>query len=222
MSRILISCVSGLIVLAVLTAPCLAEQPTVFGPTGLIRVPGAYTAAPGSMAFSGHLSSDFQSVNMVVGVIDRLELSAAWVHQDQDGFFDSSCDEWSSGGSESETIVSGKYRLWGEESRGYALAAGIFDITNEFNSSVFATVEKTFRVGDTCVVGMAGFGEHNSLVDGLFAGAEVFLGRDYRLMMEYDGEDFNAAVHLPVKNKFDFGIGILSDSLYGSATYYLR
>lgn len=207
MSRILISCVSGLIVLAVLTAPCLAEQPTVFGPTGLIRVPGAYTAPAGSMTFSGHISSDFQSLNMAAGVIDRLEVSAGWVDPDEGN---------------SAAVLSGKYRLWGEQDRGWALALGIFDITNELNSSVFGTVEKTFQVGDTSVVGMAGFGEHNSLVDGFFAGAELFLGRDYRLMMEYDGNDFNAALHLPVKNKFDIGIGILSDSLYGSATYYLR
>lgn len=238
MSRTLISGVLGIVPIAALAAaPCLAEQPTVFGPTGLIRVPGAYTAAPGSMAFSGHASSDFQSVNMVVGVIDRLELSAGWVHADQGGGFFSdddgscgdpcdSCAEESCGefhsGSHNGAVISGKYRLWGEESRGFALAAGIFDITNEFNASVFATVEKTFRLGDTCVTGMAGFGEHNSLVDGFFAGAEFGLGRNYRLMMEYDGDNFNGALHVPVNSKLDVGVGVLADSLYGSATYYLR
>lgn len=229
MSRILSSVVLGLIFMAVLAAaPCLAEQPTVFGPTGLIRVPGAYTVPCGGMEFSGHASSDFQSLNMVVGVIDKLEISAAWVHQHGEGWFEhDECSEdpcdgiWHSN-SQSGGIISGKYRLWDETRAPFALAVGIFDVTNEFNSSAFVTAEKTFQLGKTCVTGMAGWGEGNSLVNGFFAGAEFALGDNYRLMAEYDGDNFNGALHFPVNKKVDVGVGVLSDSLYGSATYFLR
>ena len=187
----------------------------MFGPTGLIRVPGACTAPAGSMSFSGHASGDWQSLGMTVGVIDRLELSANWVRQDDDV---AGC----LGDKQSAAVVSGKYRLMGPERYGFGLAVGVCDLTNEFNASAFASLEKCFRLGDTSVTGIAGWGEHNSLVDGFFAGAEMNLGRDYRLQLEYDGDNLNGALRAPVAKKFDVGVGVLDDSLFGSATYYLR
>lgn len=202
--------ITAVVVVAMVAAvPALADV-SIFGPTGLLRVPTVDTIDAGGMEFGAHLVTDeVFTANMAVGVIDRLELSAGYINPDN---------------GPSNAIISGKWRVFGEfeGEKDFGLCVGVFDLTDEFNRTVFFSAEKHFEVGETKVRGVAGWSESNSLVDGLYAGAEIFLGRNYSALVEYDGEDVNAALRWPFGERMKLNVGSVSDELYVGAQYVLR
>lgn len=198
------------VVLTLATAlPTLADL-SIFGPTGLLRVPTVDTIEAAGMEFGAHLVTDeVFTATMAVGVIDRLELSAGYVNPDN---------------GPSDAIISGKWRVFGEfeGEEDFGLCVGVFDLTDELNRTAFFSAEKHFEVGETKVRGVAGWGESNSLVDGLYAGAEIFLGRNYSALVEYDGDDVNAALRWPFGERMKVSVGSVVDELYVGAQYVLR
>jgi len=200
--------ITAIVVLAVLVAgPALADL-SIYGPSGLLRVPTIDTVGAGGMQFGANwVADDVFTVGMTTGVVDRLELSATYVRPD---------------GGDNNLVASGKWRLFREGEREFGLAAGVFDITDELNRTFFGVAQKYFLVGNTWVRAVGGWGEANSMVDGLFAGAEVFLGNDWSALVEYDGEDVNAGVRWPINDRIKLSAGSVSDDLFIGAQYVLR
>lgn len=193
-----------LVVLTVATTPVIAS-PSIFGPSGLLRVPNADTLAPPGLEFGGYWSDNIATtLSMNVGVLPEVELSAAWVDP--------------AGGS-SAMVISGKWQLWDEKVSQPALAVGIYDASNEINATAFAVAQKHFLVGNTKVRVVAGFGENNSLVEGLFAGAEIYLGKGYSALVEYDGDNTNAGLRWPLRSGLELTAAVASNELTAGARW---
>lgn len=203
--RVTIVLAISLLAMAV-TFPAVADQ-SIFGPSGLLRTPMTDTLESGSIVGSAAwVTSEWFNVNVSMGLTDRLELDASYLNADDGG---------------DETIISGTWRFWGEfeDGRSFGLAAGLFDISDELNRSLFVTAEKHMMLGDTRARLVAGWGENNSLVEGLFVGTELFLGRDFSFLAEYDGDDLNAAIRWPFSDEFRATAGLVSEKLFVGAEY---
>lgn len=192
--------------LVVAVAPAAASS-SIFGPTGLLRVPTADTLEPPGLDFSVYWSDVATSLSMNVGVLPEVEVSAIWIDPR---------------GDRNTTLISGKWRLWEETETRPALAAGVYDITNEHNFTLFGALQKHFIVGDTPVKVVAGLGTANSLVEGLFAGAEIMLGRGFSALVEFDGSNTNAALRYPLTDDLQLTAGAVRDQLTVGARYSIR
>ncbi len=197
-----------LLALAVgLALPALADN-TIYGPSGLFRVPDARVVAPPGLLSSAYLAHDVaNTVAVTVGVIPDLELSPAWVDPSPGG---------------AETIISAKWQLWEEQGSRPAVAAGVYDISDEINFTLYGVAQKGFNVGSTPVNVVAGFGEHRSLVDGFFCGAELMLGNGISALVEYDGEDVNAGVRWPIAKQMLLTAGSVDGGLTAGLQYTMR
>jgi hypothetical protein len=67
-----------------------------------------------------------------------------------------------------------------------------------------------------------GWGEHNSLVDGFFLGADILLGSNYSFLAEYDGSNLNAGVRWPFSDKFRGTVGYANEKLFVGTEYQLH
>lgn len=206
-SQVVILVVAVLALCAMCALPALA-QPTLFGPTGLLRTPNADVLQPTGMEFGLNWDNSHATVAaMTAGVIRNVEISPAYV--------------WPTGG-ENATIISGKWHVWDETAKRPAVAVGLFDVGDQYNRSLYGVAQKDFNVGETPVQVSAGWGEHRSLVDGFFAGASLSLGRGYTALVEYDGNDVNAGLRWPCGRHFTATVGSVSNDLYLAAAYQLR
>ena len=195
------------LLLLMAAAPTFAS-PSLFGPTGLLRVPTADTLAPPGLDFAAYWSSDVATtLIMNVGVVPKVEVSAAWVDPEGDA---------------ASTIISGKWQIMTEADRGFALAVGLYDASGEINRTLFGVAQKHLTVGNTRVRVVGGLATEHSLVDGFFAGAEILLGRGYSAIVEYDGDNTNAALRGPLGPDLEFTAGTVGERLSVGARYTIR
>lgn len=186
-----------LIVIAATCLPGSCAIPSFRGYTGLIVVPTADALGKGDWNagfFYENVANE--TINDVVanyGVsqgfefgIDRFRLT----------------DE-----TDNHTLLNAKYRFIPETSKYPAIAAGIADITNEIETTVYAVASKSLgcqvRVwkGETLSPRVhVGFG--GGRLSGLFAGASAYIGNRVELMAEWDSKDVNVGLRWRVTPQF--------------------
>jgi hypothetical protein len=192
-------------------------SPSLLGPTGLLRVPTADTL--GALQWNVGASNiwaaggpDESSIYANVGLLPRLEVGAS-----RNEFEDL----------ESETLLNAKYaflKLPGEVS----LAGGVIDLTDQIDQSAYVVVTHTLGAGVISPHGQFTMpqlhvGAGGGRFDGLFGGVSVLVGTKADVMAEYDGENFNLGVSLPLMPKVeltaatidtfdDFGLGVSASS----------
>lgn len=194
-------------VVALVTAP-LGAAPTLLGPTGLLITPSADTIGTAGVQVGGWLTDDVaNSASVNVGIGPGLEVTGAWVDPD---------------GGDDEGILSAKWRFRQSSLTSPAVAVGVIDLTDQFDLTPYILVQKGFDVGGNGITALAGYAHSDSLLDGLFAGAEMTISERYKVMVEYDGDDLNAGVRFPVKDKLDITAGIVRDGFAVSAAYRIR
>ena len=190
-----------------LALPGLADN-TIYGPSGLFRIPDAQVLAPGGLVGSVYIAHDVaNTAAATVGVIRRLELSPAWVNPRR---------------GDAETIISAKWQMWAEQGDRPAVALGVYDINDEINFTLYGVAQKSCTIGNTPVRVVAGFGENRSLVDGFFCGAELSLGKGISALVEYDGEDVNAGVRWPIPKQMVLTAGSVDGGLAVGLQYTVR
>jgi len=188
--------------------------PSLHGPTGLVMIPTAEVLgmAQWNAGVTAVRIGDGADENVVyanLGLLPSFELGFA-----RDKFE----------ASEAETVVNAKLRLAGPFPGETSFAAGLIDITDQIDRSGYAVVSHTLGAGllmregqitaPQLHVGLGG-----GRFDGLFAGVSTTVNRRVGVMVEYDGEDFNAAAKWPLSVNLeatvaaldgveDFGVGV--------------
>lgn len=194
----------AVVVLALVAAP-LGAAPTLLGPTGLLVAPSADTVEMARAQLGGWLADDVaNSASLNAGIGPGLEVTGAWVDPD---------------GGDGEGILSAKWRFRQSSLTSPAVAVGIIDVTDQFDLTPYILVQKGFDVGGNGLTALVGYAHSDSLLDGLFAGAEMTVDERYKVMVEYDGDDLNAGVRFPFKDKLDITAGVVRDGLAVSAAF---
>jgi hypothetical protein len=200
-------------VLALLAGPLFAA-PSFYGYTGLVAVPttGAldkddYNAAVFTLNLEDGVDSNVLAANL--GLAEGLEIGFA--HLDP---------ERGSG----ETFINAKYRFARETAERPAFAAGVVDLTDEADTTVYLVISKSlverYQMDlDEAVSLHAHLGIGGGQFDGLFGGLSAIVSERLMLMIEYDSDDINLGANLALNHDFtahlagldafdDIGLGI--------------
>ncbi len=161
-------------------------QPSLIGPSGLIRTPTAATLD--ALQFNVGISNvwadggpDESYVYANIGLTSRLELGATRAELEN---------------LEAETLLNVKLRFLGPIPGKVTLTAGAIDITDQVDQSVYLVL--THEVGAGAISSGEPFthpqvhvGLGRGLLDGLFGGLSVTYRGKTDLLLEYDGQELN-------------------------------
>jgi hypothetical protein len=181
--RLLIAVV---VILLIALASAAWAQPSLIGPSGLMRTPTAGTLD--ALQFNVGVSNmwadggpDESYVYANVGLTSRLELGITRAELED---------------VEAETLLNVKFRFLGPIPGKLTLAAGATDITDQVDQSAYVVL--THEIGAGAISSgepfthpQVHFGAGSGQLDGLFGGLSVTYAGKTDLMLEYDGSDVN-------------------------------
>jgi hypothetical protein len=114
--------------------------------------------------------------------------------------------------SEHHTLLNAKYRFMPETSSQPAVAAGVIDITDDIDATVYIVASKSFGCairtweGETLTPRIhVGFG--GGRLSGLFGGVSTYIGNRIQLMAEWDSEEVNVGARWRVTPEFTIHAG---------------
>jgi len=206
-------CFLALAALFLFAGPILAA-PSFHGYTGLVVVPTAdaldeddYNAAIFTLNRGDGRDSNIFAANL--GLAEALEIGFA--HFDP---------ERGSG----ETFINAKYRFAPETADSPAVAAGVMDLTDEVDTTVYVVITKSlverYQMDlDETISPQIHLGIGGGQFDGIFAGLSAVVSERLMLMIEYDSDDINLGANLALNPEFiahlagldafdDIGLGI--------------
>ncbi|MBM3498423.1 MAG: YjbH domain-containing protein [Armatimonadetes bacterium] len=195
---------------AALALCCLSAHasPTALGPTGLLTTPTADVEDMANVQLGGWWVSDWgESASLTGGAGMNGEANISWINPETGG---------------DEVIFSSKWRFRQNNLTQPAVAVGIIDFTDRMELTPYIVVQKGFDLAGFGVTASAGYAKPNSLLDGFFGGADVKLADKLHLLGEWDGNDLNAGVRFPFKDRFEFTAGMVKDEFAASAMYRIR
>ncbi len=213
--------VAAVIVLSLLMCSSAVAEPTLNGFSGLLVIPTAETVAPRDFNLgvnSGELEDweDF-SYYTNFGLDKGTEVGALVFRSDEESSSDMNSGSAASSGyrySQDETFLNVKRRLTdGDE--GPAIAAGIFDVTDEVDTTVYmvgtwAQGRTVGRVEGKTVQFLnlhAGFA--SGMIEDFFAGVDMRFGPDMTIMGEWVEDDINLAARFSPANNFTVDAGFI-------------
>ncbi len=183
-------------------------QPSFLGATGSLTTPTGETLPVGSISL-GYWQSDDSDHKMgavAFGVAPHVEVSAAHLWAEDD-----------------KTFISGKFSLLREGAVIPAVAAGVLDIGDERDTTVYLAATKNLPFGFKCTLGYG-----NGIYDGVFGSVEKTVslipgGDDLfpatTLVVEYDAEDWNYGARLAIAGGAKLTVGHFYDRTYIGATF---
>jgi hypothetical protein len=189
MTKLLV--VGVLLLLTGLAVAPAGAAPSLYGYTGLLLVPDADALNEKDFDVA------YYALNVEEGADERIFCANVGVNEGTEvGFARIKPDR-----GDPETLLSGKYRIQPEDAHRPALAAGIFDATDEYDTTVYFVASKSlarnYRVSGREItsprihIGMGG-----GILSGLFVGATAVLGERLTVIGEYDTEDVNFGARL--------------------------
>lgn len=96
-----------------------------------------------------------------------------------------------------ETILNAKYQFQRERGGRAAVACGIYDPTDEVDSTAYFVASKTIRTRGEALQNLrVHVGAGGGVLDGVFAGVSVELVRNLTAMVEFDGDRINGGARL--------------------------
>ena len=176
-----------------LAAVPVGAAPSLLGYTGLLVVPTA------DALDEKDFNVAYYTLNVEEGADERIFLANLGIDEGTEVGFARIRPDY--GGA--ETVLSGKYRIQREDMHKPAMAAGVFDLTDEFDTTVYFVASKSitgsYRLdGREITSPRIHVGVGGGSLDGLFLGANAILGRKLNLMAEYDTDDVNLGARLAV------------------------
>lgn len=182
--------------------PESTPQTAWFGTTGLIMTPSAYVASPMKLSGGWH-RVELDNVNQ-----DLANVSAAITADLEFGVARLSnvlVPGISADTYVKKTIVSAKYNIdianWFGVDLAPEFAVGVRDAADEINRAIYAVASKNFRIREEGTLSQftlhLGWGnsEHNyGPLDGFFAGVEFVPYKNALVQVEWDNEEYNAAL----------------------------
>lgn len=195
------------IFLVAIATTAYAAIPSFRGYTGLMAIPTADALGRGDwdagVFFESVADGTINDYVANYGIGDRFEVGF-----DRYRFNDTDR-------SDAKTLLNAKYEFFRETVERPAVAAGVIDLTNDLNTTVYIVASKSIfqRMGTyegevitpRVHVGF-GAGEFKSL----FAGVSAYLGRRIQLMFEWDSVSLNAGARFRVTRDFTVHAGFFN------------
>jgi hypothetical protein len=216
MRGVCLLCCCALVVLTMSLSPGVAAIPSFLGYTGLIIVPTADVLSQGEwnaglFTFEFDEGPDADAFCANLGVAPTVEVGFTKLQLDDSeeiAVVDDGDDFVIVRRGDTEgTFLNGKCQFMPETATRPAVAAGIIDLTDEMETTVYVVGSKSF--GQSC---RTAFGEITSprfhvgigggLLDSIFGGVSASLGDRLFLMAEYDGNNVNAGARFSITDEW--------------------
>jgi hypothetical protein len=190
------------------------QQNTLFGPSGLIVTPNAYTAGVSQVNFGTSFGEDVHTISANWGIFKDIEVGAAFIDRD---------------GASNKVIGSAKIKITPANFRNFDIGIGIIDPFDAINQTAYI-VGSAYITPGTLIeqsphatalrlhmgVGTGIFQER------LFGGAEVILDDRFALAAEYDSENLNASLRYSYDENLRAQLGFQNTDIFFGMTYGLR
>ncbi|MFW6156000.1 MAG: hypothetical protein ACOC7J_01670 [Armatimonadota bacterium] len=222
----------AIVVLSMITCVAATAEPTLSGFTGLLTIPTADTLSNGHFNLginSGELENweDF-SYYTNFGLDEGMEVGALVFRSDRssDGEQMNTASSAMSRYHVDETFLNLKRALTESEDGRPRIAAGVFDVTDEVDTTVYmvATWAQGRTVGqvegrDVQLLNLhAGFA--SGMIEDFFVGADLRFGPDLTVMGEWVDDDINVGARFSPADNFTVGAGLLDvDDLAVNVSY---
>ncbi len=189
--------IAVLVVLLITLAGAAWAQPSLIGPTGLMRTPTAATLD--ALQFNVGITNmwadggpDESYIYANVGLTSRLELGATRAELEN---------------LQAETFLNVKLRFLGPIPGKITLAAGAIDITDQVDQSAYVVVTHevgagAISTGEPFAHPQVHIGAGSGLLDGLFGGFSITYRGKTDLLLEYDGGEFNMGMRHMIFPRF--------------------
>lgn len=186
---------------------------TIWGTTGLIFIPSAYTVGHKDFSFGSSITEDFASATVNYGLFKDIEIGVAYLDRS---------------GADNKTIANAKIHIIPQNFDQFQLGIGVMDAAG--------AVEQTFYfVGSAVLVtpdfaanrGAIGLQIHGGIGTGYFdekpfAGAELFFPKGFTFISEWDTKNLNFGVRYEHNEEFFIQVGSFSSNAFVKMAYTMR
>ncbi len=191
-----------IILIAAACLPGYSAIPSFRGYTGLMVVPSADALGKGDwnagVFFEDVASGTINDIVANYGLAQGFEVGINRFDRDDD--------------TDDHTLINAKYRFIPETASHPAFAAGISDLVDEVETSVYVVASKSFGCAIRAWEGETlsprfhvGFG--GGALSGIFAGVSAYVGNRIEIMGEWDGDHVNAGARWRVTPQFTIHAG---------------
>lgn len=192
----------------------LTSAATIYGPTGLIAVPTAYTVGGGQANFGAAFARHLNVPSANYGLIPFVEVGGAWLdRRNADGKLI---------GNAKVTIIPSNFEY-------FEVGVGVIDAVDAVNRSFYVVgsadlVRPNIEVEGSVPVG---FKVHAGVGSGMFrdrfiGGGELLFGNRFSAIAEYDARNFNAGLRYSHGDTFRIQAGVFDKGPFLAATTYIR
>ena len=193
----------------------LTRTNSLFGPTGLITIPTAYTARRNEARVGASFSEGIRGPSANYGILDYIEVGGAFLDRDN---------------GRDRPIANAKVSIVPSNFRYFELGVGIIDAFDAIDQTIYFVASADLvrpRVEAPDGSLPVGFKVHLGAGTGifqekLFAGGELLFGNRFSVIGEWDTHDFNAAVKYAPNDTTSFQLGIRSTNLFFGMTTAIR
>ncbi len=189
---------------------------TVYGPTGLISVPTAFSNGLGKIRVGGSFTDKFAAPSANYGIFQDIEIGAAFLQREN------ASDR--ALGNAKATIVPSNFKF-------VQLGVGVIDVADTLNRTLYlvgsfdlALPKMDTANADTQAVAFKGHvGAGTGLFkDKLFGGAELLFGNRVSAIAEYDTKNVNGAIRYAHRDYFVMQLGFFEKKPYFNVSTQIR
>jgi hypothetical protein len=192
----------------------IATANTLYGPTGLIVVPTAYTTAPDAVQLGASFGSELRGPSVNYGIIRDVEVGGAFMDRE---------------GDDNEGIASAKVTIVPSNFTWFEIGVGIIDAVDAINQTVYVVASADLVVPDLDVADRTpvGLRVHAGVGTGIFeetliGGGELIFANGFSIIGEYDADTLNGALRYNYDEDFSAQIGFQERDLFFGMTYSMR
>lgn len=184
---------------------------TLLGPTGLITVPTSTTTRVERFQLGTAFGKDVRTVSLNWGIFDSIEVGGAVVDRNNQN---------------NKVIATAKVTIIPQNFDWLELGFGTIDPFDAIDNTVYGMASVNVRVPTEAPEQVVGLRLHLGYGTGIYrdkviGGGEVFLGRQFAAIVEYNGVDTNAALRYVHDDALRLQLGTQAKVIYFSATYGL-
>lgn len=193
----------------------LTRTNSMYGPTGLISIPTAYTVRRNEARVGASFSKNERGPSANYGILDFIEVGGAFI--DRDGARDKAI------ANAKVTIVPANFRYF-ELGIGVIDAADAIDQTFYFVASADLVTPRVEAPDGSLPIGFkvhAGAGT-GMFRERLFGGGELLFGNRFSVLAEWDTRNVNAALKYTPNDSLSLQLGVRDNSLFFGMTSQVR
>ncbi|MDI9635070.1 YjbH domain-containing protein [Kamptonema cortianum] len=195
------------------TRTALRRAKTIWGPTGLIFIPTAYTAGKGEFSWGASITKDFSSGSVSYGLIDDIEVGVTYLDRR---------------GADNKSIANAKVHIVPSNFDWFEIGVGVMDVADAVNQTVYFVGSADVIVPDYAAErGAVGLRLHAGVGTGYFSekpffGGELLFDRGFSLLGEWDTKNTNFGVRYAHDDEFFVELGNYASRLAFKMSYTMR